>query len=123
MFVRIHAMVNEFFQLSLLSVACGATSMVLTKSTLLNGFHNWLEKRSPFLEEMLSCPWCTSHWVAAFLVLAYQPSILSHPAWMRDSLAAAFLDFFVSTMVMAAFSSITARLIYSAYKPIMKQEP
>jgi hypothetical protein len=102
--------VNEFLKLVYLSIAVGAISLVITKSQIFNAFHAWLEKRSLFLEDMLSCPWCTSHWVSLFFVLVYHPLVVN--VW-------APLDYFVSIMIVVALSSITARLIWSAYKPMM----
>jgi hypothetical protein len=97
---------TELLRLVYLSVACGAISMVITKGAIFDGFHEWLEKRSPFSEKLLSCPWCTSHWVAFILVLVYRPVVMT-----------AFLpiDYLVSVMVMVALSSITTKLIHWAY--------
>lgn len=106
---------NEIFRLLYLGVACGAISMVLTKAAVLNSFHDWLEKRFPKLEEMLSCPWCTSHWVALFLVLVYRPLVLKSTGWLVP------VDYIVTIFVMTVIAAITARVIYSAYQPIMEK--
>src|SRR5271168_4859049 len=97
---------RDLFVVFILGIATGMISLFLTKSALLNGFHTWLEKHLPFVEELLSCPWCTSHWVAAFFMLVYQPLILTfadRPAWMYTSRLNYFLtpvDWIVSWMVM-----------------------
>jgi hypothetical protein len=114
-----------FYHVVVLGIATGAISLFLTKSSLLNGFHTWLEKKSPFLGEMLNCPWCTSHWVAGFFTLVYQPLLLDwgwRPAWMYTSwLNYAFVpvDYAVTIFVMAAISALTAGAMYRALKPLM----
>jgi hypothetical protein len=97
-----------------LGVACGAISMVVSRSTIFNGFHNWLEKRSVFLEDLLSCPWCVSHWIAFVFTLIYHPLVVT--SWWVP------LDYIVTIMVMTVIAAITARIIFSAYKPIFEQE-
>lgn len=111
------------YHVIVIGIATGAISLFITKSALLNSFHAWLEKKSPFLEELLSCPWCTSHWVGAFLLLIYQPWLLDwgwRPAWMV-LLEPVLLpvDFLVTLMVVVAVAAVTAGVIYRAYKPIM----
>ena len=116
------------FRVGILGIATGAISMVITKSAIFNKAHEWLEKRSPLLEEMLSCPWCTSHWVALLFTLIYQPLLFDwtlRPAWMYGSWLNYLLvpvDYLVTIFVMVVFAAITARVIYSAYKPIMGGE-
>jgi len=103
-------------EVAILGVATGAISMVVTKAAIFDKAHEWLEKRSPFLEEMLSCPWCTSHWVAAFFVAVYRPLLFASPVCLLTP-----VDWLVSLMVMVVVAAVTARIIYSAYKPIMGQ--
>jgi hypothetical protein len=105
---------NELFHVILIGVATGAISLFITKSALLNSFHTWLEKKSPFFEEMLSCPWCTSHWIGAFFLLVYQPWIIN-----AGNAFLAPVDWLVTWMVVVTVAALTARIIYSSYKPIM----
>jgi len=110
------------FRVIILGVATGAISLFLTKSTLLNGFHTWLENRLPFLEEMLSCPWCTSHWVALIFTLIYRPLLLdwtNRPVWEVYSPVNWILtpiDYLVTILVMVAVAMVTGRMVYSAIK-------
>lgn len=116
-------------EIVLLGVATGAISMLLTKATVFDRAHEWLGKKSPFLEEMLSCPWCTSHWVAAFFMLVYRPLLfdsLSIPLLASASPARYALgylllpvDWLVSLMVMVFVAALAARAIYGAYKPML----
>jgi hypothetical protein len=106
-------MTAELLKLAYLSAACGAVSLLVAKAAILNFFHEWLEKHSPFLEEMLSCPWCTSHWVALGLTVTYKPLLFAAGGWLLP------LDYLVTIEVMVTLASVAARIIYSAYKPIM----
>lgn len=110
-------------QLAWLGIACGALSLFLTKSTLINKVHDWLEVHAPFVEEVLSCPWCTSHWVAICFVLLYQPLLLTHPAWGAVfNFLMYFLDFGVSMLFVVTCASVSARVIWWAYQPIMGEK-
>jgi hypothetical protein len=116
--------VRNVFHLAYLSVACGAISLVLTKSHVLNPMHDWLEKNAPFLGKMLSCPWCTSHWVALGLVLAYDPLAITEydhatyqlMSWFRFVLVP--LDYVVAVFVMVALSTVTMRFMHSTIKSL-----
>src|SRR5580658_4696274 len=101
---------HEIMTVLWLGIATGAISLVLTKSTVFNFLHDWLEAKLPFLGEMLNCPWCTSHWVALFFTLIYHPLLTN---------VFAPVDYLVTIMVMVVIAAVTARIIYSAYKPIM----
>jgi hypothetical protein len=110
------------YHVIVIGIATGAISMFITKSALLNSFHAWLEKKSPFLEEMLSCPWCTSHWIGAFFLLVYQPWLLDwgwRPVWMTTIPLLNFLlmpvDFLVTLMMVVTVAAITAKIFNSAY--------
>jgi hypothetical protein len=83
-----------------LGIACGAISLVIAKGNIFAGFHDWLDPKLPKLEELLSCPWCVSHWVAALLVLAYY-----------RTLCAGFVDYIVQVFVVVAISQVVAAII------------
>jgi hypothetical protein len=107
----------ECLKLLLLGAATGAISMTVSKSKFfkplrnyLNEFStgfNWVARVGGFLGDLVSCPYCTSHWVAFLLTLAYFPKPLPH-VWLP-------LDFLVSMMVVVALASFTAKWIFSIY--------
>jgi hypothetical protein len=116
---------HQIIKLVYLSIACGAMSFLITKAAIFNFFHEWLEKKSAFLEHLFSCPLCTSVWISAFLTVIYQPLVLDwgwRPAWQsmsRLSYLLIPLDYMVTIMVMVTLAAVVVRIIYSAYKPIM----
>ena len=103
-------MMQEFLKLAYLSVACGAASLVVAKGRVFNGMHEWLAPRFPRLQEMLSCPWCLSHWVSLALVVAYRPLAVT---------GVPVLDYIVAAFVMVALASVAARLIFWAYSAMV----
>lgn len=100
---------NDFLKLVYLSIACGAISLVVSKGAIFNSFHIWLDTRAAWLEKVLSCPWCTSHWVSLGLVLVYHPLVVN--AFLP-------LDYLVSIMIMVALASVTVKVIFSTYSSI-----
>jgi len=98
---------NEFLALVFLSIACGAISMTISRSEMFAPLRGWIKGRSAFLGGGLSCPYCTSHWVAFILVLVYFPHLLH--------CGSTVVDFCVETMMVVALASATAWMIYSAY--------
>jgi hypothetical protein len=115
---------TTFFHVLILGVATGGISLFLTKSTLLNGFHDWLAHHALPVEHVLECTWCTSHWVGAVLLLIYQPFLLGsdwRPAWLAASRLNYLLipvDFIVTLMVIVAVAVVIARTVYSAVKSL-----
>ena len=110
------------FNVLVLGIATGAISLVITKASIFNPMHDWLEKHIPFLGALLDCPWCTSHWIALFFTLAYRPLLLDwtgRPAWQMESWFGWFMipvDYLVTISVMVTIAMFTARMIYSAVK-------
>ena len=108
------------YHVLILSVAVAGISLFLTKSTLLNGMHDKLE--GTWVGKLLDCPWCTSHWVAAFFMLIYRPLLISwvdRPAWIYTSRVNLFVtpvDYLVTWLVMVALATIMASMIYKAVK-------
>jgi hypothetical protein len=114
--VPLHQIVKMVF----LSMACGAISMVLTKATVFNFAHDWLEAKVPFLGKLFNCPWCTSHWVAALLVSCYSVDLMygMRPAWSYNGFLSGplyLVDFAVNVFIMVVLAAVSARIISSAY--------
>lgn len=103
---------DNFLLLVLIGGASGNIALFLTKSALLNAFHNRLEAFSPKLEELFSCPWCLSHWVGAAFMLIYRPDTVIHSAqwYLRPA------DYLVTLMVIVLVAVLVARMVYGAVK-------
>lgn len=111
---------HQIIKMVFLSMACGAISMVLTKSSLFNFAHDWLEANAPLLGKLFNCPWCTSHWVAGILVGLYGVDLFSgtRPAWSYNGFMSTPLsvtDFAMNVFVMVVLAAVSARIISAAY--------
>lgn len=52
-------------------IAAEAMTQLTCKAEIFNRLRDWIKSLSPFTNELLSCPYCVSVWVAAFTVLLY----------------------------------------------------
>jgi hypothetical protein len=68
-------MLEQFIVLVYLGFATSAVSLTLTKSGAMKPLREWLKRRagSTF---MLSCPFCTSFYIAAPLTIVYRPVVV-----------------------------------------------
>jgi len=83
-----------------LGVACGAISLVVAEGKIFAKPHDWLAPKFPFLDQLLSCSWCVSHWVSAMLVLAYYKAI-----------GGGFIDHIVQGFIVIAISQVVAGIM------------
>lgn len=86
--------------LTQLGVATGAISLVIAEGKIFAKPHDWLAPKFPFLDQLLSCSWCVSHWITAMLVLAYYKPI-----------GGSFLDHIVQGFIVIAISQIVAGIM------------
>lgn len=94
-------------QILFLSLAVSAISMTLTRSAIFSTPREWILKRNEFLGRLLSCPYCTNHWLSAAAVAVYQPRPVSSET--------PGLDWVVSAFALVALSSFSAGLIHRAF--------
>lgn len=68
---------NTFLAVVVLGMAAAPAVMVISRSKITKGIRKAIGKRSKFFGGLISCPFCTSVWVAAFAVAAFRvPSVL-----------------------------------------------
>jgi hypothetical protein len=56
-------------KLILCIIAAEAMTQLTCKAEIFNRLRDWLKSLSKFTDELLSCPYCVSVWVAGFTVL------------------------------------------------------
>ena len=58
-----------------LAFATAAISFTISRSSMpvFEFVRMWVARKSPFLKELVHCPYCCSHWVAAAVCLVYRP--------------------------------------------------
>lgn len=60
--------------------------------------------------ELVSCPYCLGHYIAALIVLIYRPRPITTQWW--------FLDLFISCFLIVTISTLFAGLIHRALDPM-----
>jgi hypothetical protein len=86
-----------------LGIAAGFISLTITKSNFFESFRNFFFFRSEkniimrFLHELVTCPYCFSHWVTLTMVAVWQPR-LTNCGWL-------LIDLGVSWFVLIGIAS------------------
>lgn len=93
------------FQVAILALATAAISVTVSKAKVFSGVRERIARRSHWLGELLTCPYCTSHWVAFALVAIYRPVLVR--AWFP-------VDLLVSAFVVVALAALLMGLILIA---------
>lgn len=93
---------NGLYQIIVLALATAAISVTTSKSRLFASAREWSAKKSTWLGELVSCSYCTSHWVAIALVVIYQPVAVSQ--WI-------VIDLIVSVFVIVAIAAIVSGVV------------
>ena len=99
-----------------LSIANAFISYTVARSVLFQGFRDYLFNRadpSPkgrvmnFFSELVSCPYCFSHWVAFVMVAIWQPKFTNCGLALLDLGVSAFAMVGVSSLTWAVFEKLT----------------
>jgi hypothetical protein len=80
-----------------LSVVTASVSFTVTETKLFKGFREWLNGKSSFLGDLMSCGYCFGHWVAFALVAVYKPRLFE--SWW-------LLDYFLTIIVIAWLAGV-----------------
>lgn len=75
-------MAETVFVFALLSLATAACSLTIAKSTITDGLRDWALRRVLPVGQLLSCPYCLSHWIAFILMLWAKP-VLFNGFWIN----------------------------------------
>ena len=57
------------------SFAISACSLTLTRSAMMIPLRRWIRSKNSFFGAMISCHYCTSHWLAAMVVVISTPAV------------------------------------------------
>jgi hypothetical protein len=98
--------------LVVLALAVSAACNTVTQAVIFAPVRKWVRRRNAWLGEVISCPYCFSHWVAALAIAAYRP-VLVHSGFH-------FLDLVVSWLALIALSAFGSGLIIRAF-PIFEE--
>lgn len=90
------------WQVLMLALATSAISVTIARSKFFASMRDWIADRNIWFGNLVSCHYCTSHWVAISLVAIYEPRILNG-YWL--------CDLFVSTFAIIALSAVISGLM------------
>jgi hypothetical protein len=82
-------------EFGVLALAVATISLTVTKSSLFEGVRNFFFNFSTnpvmnWIHDLISCPWCFSHWVAFVVVAIWQPRLTDCGFWLADMVVSAF---------------------------------
>jgi len=98
---------TRFASVAIMALACSSASVVVTKSKIAEPLREWAFDHSEWLGQLLECPYCFAHWIAAIIAAIYQPKLLNS-GW-------GFADVFMAWLAIVAlatwFSAVTVQSV------------
>lgn len=92
-------------QIVLVSLAVATTSMTVTRAIIFSPMRRWVKARNKWLGELVSCPYCFSHWVAFAAVLVVRPTLTT--SWYP-------VDLLISALAVVGLAAMFCGLIFTA---------
>jgi Protein of unknown function (DUF1360) len=89
---------SPYIQFLILGLGVGLISLTLVKGTIFKRLRDEVAYRSDFFGELLSCPYCTSHWVAAIAMVIWHPRLVDCGFIVVDWIMTGFALVAVATM-------------------------
>lgn len=93
----------------ILGMVTGTVSLTITRTYVFRTPRNWLRRRGEWFDKLITCPYCTSHYVAAFFVAFYRPKLV-------DSFF--LVDLAVSWFFVVVTSALTVGLLWRSLSVI-----
>ncbi len=97
-----NCMAEKIFNLIIISMCVSSISITLTRGSPFSFLRNWAYKRSKWFGALLSCTYCTSHWVAiviVILVYIYNPIVNITNILFIDAAITVFAVVAISTII------------------------
>ena len=110
-------MFTAMYQVVVLALATAAISTSISKGRVFASAREWIFECNEWLGELVSCSYCTSHWVALTFVAIYRPMLIQQ--WF-------IVDFFVSVSSVVAISAVVSGVIIKLIpwqQPLPADEP
>ena len=93
---------QAFVTAGILSLAIAAGALTVTKARISAPLRDRATAKSKWLGELVSCPYCFSHWLSFAAVAAYRPALVHSGFIVLDLLVAAMAMVAVSALVVSA---------------------
>lgn len=92
------------------SMAISSISMTVAKTKVFAPMRDWVFARNEWLGNLISCPYCLSHWLTFAAVAWYQPKIIESQIVFFDLI----VSIFAIVAIAAIVSGIMTRLLWEA---------
>lgn len=93
------------YEVVVLALATAAISVTISKAQVLSSFRDWVADHSAWLGDLISCHYCTSHWVAIGFIAIYHPFLVRK--WTVSDL---FISLFATVAISAVVSGVILKL-------------
>lgn len=84
-------LIRPLFLIFLLSVVTSVISVTLARGLIFEDLRNWVVDKSKFFGTLITCPFCTSFWVAFVLIGVYRPIVTHSGFYPIDLIVTYFL--------------------------------
>ncbi|MEI6118430.1 MAG: DUF1360 domain-containing protein [bacterium] len=107
-------LIQALLECFMIALAGSAISMTITKATISKSLREKIKAKNKFFGELLSCPYCTSHWIHAILLILCQPLILTFfPRMIIPG-----INYVIVWFALVSLSSYGSGFIYKALSPM-----
>ena len=97
---------HQLTAILILALAVSTVSMTATKAKISKPLRERITSQSKWLGELVSCPYCFSHWASIVAVAVVQPRPVSTGFWP--------VDLAISALAIVALAAFSCGLIYKA---------
>lgn len=105
-------MLQESAKLFLLALAVSSISLTVSRAKLFADLREFVKSKNVWLGKLLSCPYCTSHWVSFIITALYLP---------RPIHLFLLLDWFLASMMIVALSAMLMGVMFLSISMITPQ--
>ncbi len=111
---------QEFITVFVLALVTGTTALTITRTRVFQRPRIWLRKRGEWWDKLITCPYCTGHYIALLLNGLYQPRLLEPKV---DGVAGDVVVFLTSWFATVALASMVVGLMVAALSQLGEPEP
>jgi len=108
---------NTLWQILALALAVSAVSTTISLSSLFGPLRRWAVARSLYVGTLVSCAYCSSHWIAFFAVAWYHPRVFDG-WWLANYVVVVFAVIAIANVI----TGIIRSLNFFAADPVQKRK-
>lgn len=112
---------EDILTVLVMALVTGTTALTITRTYIFQRPRNWLRARGEWWDKLVTCPYCTGHWIALGLMFLFQPRLLKSCTLAGDLGDA--VCFLATWFVIVALASFVVGLIWAALGSISPPPP